>query len=290
VLRTAYSTTAAAYAQDQIALLSRWKAVAGVRVDRFSLSIDDLLPTNADLARVDIAASPRAGLIFQPTMRTSIYTSYSYTFLPSGERLGLAANTAELRPEHAANYELGTKLNVLAGRLMLAAAVFRLDRNNVKSVDPADPARLVLTGQQRTDGFTISASGRINSRWELSGGYADLDARITKTTSAAPAGRRPGLVPHRQASLWTAHNLTSAFRLAAGIVSQTRAFTSFTNAVRLPGYTRLDASVFYRIKASTLSLAVTNLFDTRYYPTANGDNNISPGAPRTGLVSLRHVF
>ena len=290
VLRTADATTVAAYAQDQIAFLSRWKAIAGVRVDRFSVSVDDLLPANADLSRVDIAASPRAGLIFQPTARTSIYTSYSYTFLPSGERLGLAANTAELRPENAVNYEVGTKLSVFGDRLTLAAAVFHLDRNNVKSVDPANPARLVLTGQQRTEGVTISAAGRITSRWELAGGYAGLDPRITRTTSAAPAGRRPGLVPRHQASLWTAHDLTRVFRLAAGIVSQTASFTSFTNAVRLPGYTRVDASAFYRIKGSTLSLGVTNLFDTRYYPTANGDNNISPGAPRTVLVSLRHVF
>ncbi len=290
VNRAAGARTLATYVQDQVAFLSRWKAVAGVRLDRYSVAIDDLLPANADLSRVDAAASPRAGLIFQPNARTSIYSSCSYTFLPSGEKLGLAANTAELRPENARNYELGAKLQVLGTRLTLTTALFRLDRNNVKSVDPADPTRLVLTGQQRTDGFTASASGRINSRWELSGGYADLDARIVKTTSAAPAGRRPGLVPRHQASLWTAHDVTSAFRLAGGVVSQAETFTSFTNSVRLPGYTRFDASAFYRIKDSSLSLGVTNLFDTRYYPTANGDNNISPGAPRTLQFSLRHTF
>lgn len=290
VSRTADATTLATYVQDQVAFLTQWKAVAGVRVDRFSVSIDDTLPANADLSRVDVAASPRAGLIFQPNARTSIYTSYSYTFLPSGEKLGLAVNTAELRPENAKNYEVGAKLNALGGRVTLAAAVFRLDRNNVKRVDPNDPTRLVLGGQQRTDGATLSATGRINSRWELSAGYANLDARITKTTSTAPAGRRPGLVPRQQASLWTAHDITSTFRLAGGIVSQTEAFTSFTNSVRLPGYTRVDGAAFYRIKDSTLSLSVTNLLDTRYYPTANGDNNISPGAPRTMQLSLRHTF
>jgi catecholate siderophore receptor len=288
--RAADATTLAGYVQDQVALHKHWKAVAGVRVDRFAVAVNDRLPANADLSRVDVAASPRAGLIYQPNAQTSIYTSYSYTFLPSGERLGLAVNTAQLRPENAKNYEVGAKLNVLASRLTLATALFRLDRNNVKSVDPADPTRLVLTGQQRADGITFSASGRITSRWEVSGGYADLDARITRTTSAAAAGRRPGLVPRHQASLWTAHEITSAVRIAAGIVSQGEIFTSFTNAVRLPGYTRVDASVFYRIKNATLSLGVTNVFDTRYYPTANGDNNISPGAPRTAQISLRHTF
>ncbi len=290
VNRAADATTLAAYLQDQVTLFTRWKAVAGVRLDRFGVAIDDLLPANTDLSRRDVAASPRAGLIYQPNSRTSVYGSYSYTFLPSGERLGLAANTAQLRPENAKNYEVGAKLEVLGRRLALSTALFRLDRNDVKSVDPGDPARLVLTGQQRTDGFTLSASGRVNQRWELAGGYAGLDARITKTTSAAPAGRRPGLVPRHQLSLWSAHDVTRSFRLAGGIVSQTEIFTSFTNTVRLPGYTRVDASAFYRIKNATVSLAVANLFDARYYPTANGDNNISPGAPRTLQLSLRHTF
>ena len=288
--RPADAATIAGYVQDQVALFARWKAVAGVRVDRFSLAVDDLLPADVDLNRVDVAASPKAGLIFQPDVRTSIYGSYSYTFLPSGERLGLAVNTAQLRPESAENYELGAKMQVRGGRLILAMAAFRLDRNNVKSVDPADPSRLVLTGQQRTDGLTFSASGRVNTRWELSAGYATLDARITRATSAAPAGRRPGLVPRHQATIWTAHDVTDRLRLAVGVVSQAGTFTSFTNAVRLPRYTRVDATAFYRFKDATLSVGTANVFDARYYPTANGDNNISPGAPRTVLISLRQSF
>ena len=54
--------------------------------------------------------------------------------------------------------------------------------------------------------------------------------------------------------------------------------------------TLTDASVFYRINDSTFSLGVTNLFDRRYYPTANGDDNISPGTPRAVQLSLRHTF
>jgi catecholate siderophore receptor len=73
-------------------------------------------------------------------------------------------------------------------------------------------------------------------------------------------------------------------------VSQAGTFTSFTNAVRLPRYTRVDATAFYRFKDATLSVGTANVFDARYYQTANGDNNISPGAPRTVLISLRQSF
>jgi catecholate siderophore receptor len=73
-------------------------------------------------------------------------------------------------------------------------------------------------------------------------------------------------------------------------VAQSAAFTSFTNAVTLPGFTRLDAAVFYRLGDVTLSLNAANLTNVRYYPTANGDNNISPGAPRSLQFATRLTF
>lgn len=288
--RHATATVLSGYLQDQITLATHWKAVGGVRVDRFAVAVDDRLPANLDLSRTDVAASPRVGVIYQPRQSVSLYSSYSYTFLPSGQTLGLAANTADLGPENAKNYEVGAKADVLHRRLTLTAALFRLDRSNMKNVDPNDPTRLVLTGQQRTDGLTVTAAGRLGSRFELYGGYAEFDARITRTTTAAPAGRQPGLVPRRQASLWVARELSTRLRLAGGLVSQTKTFTSFTNAVELPGFTRLDGAVFYRMKDVTLSLNATNLTNARYYATANGDNNISPGAPRSVQLALRTTF
>src|SRR6185369_390166 len=122
--RRASSDVLAGYVQDQLTLSSHWKAVVGARLDRFAVSVQDHLPGNPDLSRVDHAVSPRAGVIFQPTSTVSIYSSYSYTFLPSGQTLGLATNTADLGPEDARNYEVGTKLDLFDKRLNVAAAAF----------------------------------------------------------------------------------------------------------------------------------------------------------------------
>jgi catecholate siderophore receptor len=97
-------------------------------------------------------------------------------------------------------------------------------------------------------------------------------------------------VPRRQASLWLARDVSTRLRLAGGFVAQTKTFTSFTNVVELPGFTRLDGAVFYRIKDVTVALNATNLTNARYYPTANGDNNISPGAPRSVQLAVRTTF
>jgi catecholate siderophore receptor len=287
--RTAGAATAAVFLQDQLTLSSRWKAVAGVRVDRFAVDVDDRLPGAPALVRVDRAVSPRAGVIYGAGSKASLYASYGYTFLPSGQTLGLAANTAQLEPENARNYEAGARLDVLRG-LSVTAAVFRLDRNHVRTADPTDPTRLVMTGQQRTEGVVLSAAGSVTRQLRIYGGYAHLDAAVTRTTLSAPAGRRVGLVPVHQATMWATYDLPWNLGLAGGIVAQSRAFTSFTNAVQLPAFTRVDAAVSRRVGRYRLALNTENLLDARYYPTANGDNNISPGAPRNVRLTVAASF
>jgi catecholate siderophore receptor len=288
--RHATSGVLAGYVQDQVALTSKWKAVVGARTDRFSVNIDDHRPGAAALQRTDVQTSPRAGVIYQPVDTASIYASYSFTFLPSGQNLGLAVNTVELKPENAKNYELGAKLDVFRQRLNVSAAIFRLDRNNVKNTDPTNPQLLVLTGQQRTDGLSVAAAGTLTSGWKLYAGYASLNARILKDTASAPAGRKVGLVPASQASLWTTYELSNRWEFGGGLVSQSKQFTSFSNAVELPGFTRVDGAVYYRAGRYRVAVNSENLFNTRFYPTAHNDNNISPGAPRSVQLSLRALF
>jgi len=290
VQRRATAGTLAAYAQDQVTLSEQWKAVVGARVDRFRVTVDDRLPGQEDLSRSDVAASPRLGLIYQPNACASFYTSYGYTFLPSGQTLGLAANTAQLEPENARNYEIGARLELLGKRLTLSSAVFRLDRNNVKNTDPTDPSRLVLTGQQRTEGVEVSATGSVRSWWKVYATYANLDARVTRDTSAAPAGRRVGLVPSNQFSIWNTFDLSSRWGAGGGVVHQSRRFTSFSNTVELPGFTRVDAVVYYQAGRYRLAMNAENLFNAAYYPSAHNDNNISPGAPRNVHLTLRATF
>ena len=47
------------------------------------------------------ALSPRLGILWSPNAASTYYASYSRSFLPSGEQLSLAPNTADLAPEKA---------------------------------------------------------------------------------------------------------------------------------------------------------------------------------------------
>jgi catecholate siderophore receptor len=284
---------AAMYVQEQLEFSREWKLLAGLRFDHFRTTFDDRRTTTpaVDLARTDNDWSPRVGLIWTPTPGSAYYASYSYSFLPSAEQLSLAVNTADLAPEKAKNFEIGGRWD-LRPNLMLSAAVFRLDRDDVRSPDPLNPGFFVKTGQQRTDGVEIGIQGDITPDWRVFGGYAYLHGRITETTSAAVAGSKLQLVPEHAFALWNQFNLGAGWGAGLGVIWQSSSFATLDNRVELPGFARADGALFYTFDDGRMRIAlnVENIFDREYFPTADGNNNISPGAPRNVRLTLSAMF
>lgn len=281
------------YFQDQFVINKNWKALVGARFDRFKQELDDLLPINVDLQRIDKQWSPRVGLVYQPNEWLSFYGSYTRSFQPSGENLSLAENNKELEPEITRNYEMGVKAQYQPFRLKATVSVFQLDRNNIKTTDPLNPAKLILVGEQRSRGMEITVSGTPIGKLEIYGGYALLDARITKSNNVSSGvslqGRLAQLTPRNSGNLWLTYQLPKQFRLGWGAFARTKIYTSANNLVVLPGFVRFDASLAWRSERHyEISLNVKNLLNRRYYETANGDNNITPGASLNGSVTLRY--
>lgn len=282
---------AAVYVQDQIDVTDQLKLVAGLRYDRFELNFTNKVAAATRFERSDDLWSPRAGVIYKPIEPVSIYASYSRSYLPqSGDQFSsLDLTTAALKPERFENIEAGMKWDLKPG-LALTAALYQLDRDNTRAPG-ATPGTTVLTGSQRSKGFELGLSGAITEKWEVLAGLALQDAEITSTTSAAPAGREVPLVPARTASLWSSYRPTERFGFGAGVVSQSRSFTSVSNAVELPGYTRFDAAVFVKLTDNLKAqVNIENLFDERYFGTAHNDNNITPGSPRAVRASISARF
>ncbi|AMO24861.1 TonB-dependent siderophore receptor [Ramlibacter solisilvae] len=289
------------YAQDQAAFSERWKLVAGLRYDVFKVDFDDrrTTVTPADLQRTDREFSPRLGLIWTPDARATYYASYSYAFLPSGEQLSLATSTADLAPEKSTNLELGARWDLLPS-LSLSAAVFRLDKNDVRARDPSGNGQFVKTGQQRTQGVELGLQGNVLPSWQVYAGYAYLDAKVSKSLNTGtdpaatpiPAGRRLALVPRNSLSAWNRFELAAGWGLGLGVVYQGESYASISNAVRLPAFTRFDGALYYGFAGgkARAALNLENLGNRKYQPTADGDNNISQGAPRTARVTLTASF
>jgi len=282
------------YAQDLIELTPHWKALVGLRYDEFEQSYRDDLK-NAELERTDYTLSPRAGLVWQPDDVQSYYLSVSRSYQPSGEMFQINAGNAELDPEETTNYEIGAKWNLLNDNLLLTAALFRLERTQIKTSDPANPSKLILAGEQRTDGFETTFMGQIADKWQLYGGYAYLDAAITKSNSKTNGvpneGQVPTLTPRHSANLWAVHTLTPGWRVGMGANYVGRRYTSLDNETEMPGYTTVDAALFYEQPKWDAALRLFNVFDKEYYASAHGSVDlITPGAPRTLELSARYRF
>lgn len=277
----------AVYAQDQVSLGEHVEVVAGLRYDRFRLDVTDRL-AGASFARGDDLWSPRLGVVLKPVRPLSVYASYSRSYLPqSGDQfLSLDASLETLKPERFDNYEVGAKWEPRPG-FLLTAAMYRLDRVNGRAPG-AVAGTTVLTGEQRSQGIELGASGRITPRLNINAGYALQDAEIRSATSGAPAGRDVPLVPRHQASVWTRYDVAERVGVGLGVYHQSRVFASITNVVALPRYTRVDAALFLRVADNVeAQLNAENVLGEAYFPTAHNDNNITTGAPRSLRATVR---
>ena len=282
---------AATYLQDQIEVSRRVQIVAGLRFDYFDLRFRNNR-TGEELRRVDRLLSPRLGIVYKPLDALSLYATQSVSYLPSsGDQFSsLTTVTQQVKPEQFRNYEVGAKWDVRRN-LTLTAAFYRQDRTNTRATDPNDPTRILQTGKQRTDGLELELSGAVTRAWTITGGYAHQNARITSPTAAATAGAVVPLAPRDMFTLWNKYQVTSRFGLGLGIAHRSEVFAAIDNKVVLPGYTKIDSAVYVRLTEKwKLQAHFDNLLNRRYYLNADGNNNISPGAPRSAKVSLVAVF
>ena len=76
-----------------------------------------------------------------------------------------------------------------------------------------------------------------------------------------------------------------------GVIAQSEYYANADNQVHVPGFTRVDGAVFYRLnKTLRAQLNVENIFGAKYYPSADSNNNISIGSPRAARVAMTADF
>ncbi|WP_348698799.1 TonB-dependent siderophore receptor [Duganella fentianensis] len=295
------ATVAALYLQDQISFNPQWQLVAGLRYDAFRLDYHNnvaagvraLLPAAADLSSRDNLISPRMGLVYKPLNMLSLYANYSVASVPRGgdQLSSLTVVNQSLKPEKFTNYEAGAKLQY-SPDLLATLALYRLNRNNVAVANPATGIVDRLVDGQRSNGLELSVSGKLAPAWQVQGGYAYQDAKLlTNVSATALNGVSVNAVPRHTLSLWNRYELNDRLGAGLGLIRRSDMYASTSNAVVLPGYTRIDAALFYTLHdGCTAQLNIENLADRKYYAAANGDNNITPGSPRAIRANLHLKF
>ncbi len=270
------SNTLGIYLQDQITVFDNLKLLIGGRFD--SVSSEQRFGSFSEDGD-DTAFSPRVGIVYQPSEILALYASYSESFVPQG---GRSADNTPFEPTQGTQYEIGAKADFLDGRLSTTLSFYNINRSNITTTDPNNPNFSIQVGEQRGRGIDFDIVGEILPSWNLIGSYSYLDATITEDNQFE-VGNRLNNVPRHQASLWTTYTLQSGdlqglgFGLGAFLVGERSG--DLDNTFTLPGYTRVDAAIYYEREQFRAGLNFKNLFDTRFFAGSQGRRAVVPGAP-----------
>ncbi|WP_243055803.1 TonB-dependent siderophore receptor [Pseudomonas sp. BP01] len=285
--------TWAFFVQDQVALTERLKALAGVRFERFEHDYVNKLSAAGDFSKGENGVTPRFGLLYDLTDTVAVYANTARSFKPnSGAPAG--ATGRGFNPEKGKSYELGVKWEALDRQLSVDAAIYHIVKENVLTRDPADPNYSVAAGQVRSRGLDINIAGNITPEWRVIGGYAYVDAEVTKD-NRLPTGTRLANIPRNSFSLLNTYEFQDGFAKGLGLgigVKYVDDRNGQTEAVtyNMDQYTVVDLLTFYQLNEHVrLNLDVKNLFNKEYDEGAF-NTYAYPGAPRTVQAGVSYTF
>ncbi len=277
------------YGQDLIEVAPQLKLLAGLRADRFvnrALIGDQETGNNRQTA-----FSPRVGVVWQPTDRTSLFADWSRSHAPN---VGHGVNENVYDAEIAKQSEVGVKQTFVEDRLNATLAVFDLDRSNILTTDPVDPTRQVLTGKQNSRGIEVDLAGTILTGWKVIATYAYIDATVRSDTSL-PVGDHLSNVPRHHASVWSTYEFRTlpGFGVGAGAYYVGAREANLPNTYKLSGYVRVDASLSYQRGPWRTQLNVLNVFDRKYYTGGSAGSfnyTLDPSRPLSAQATVSYRY
>lgn len=221
------------------------------------------------------ATNKRIGLVYEILDGVNVYGSYSD---------GVIFNAAQKYPSGALpaevgeQYEIGAKASLLNNKLVVSAAAFVIDRNNVAvhdpSLPPSEPYSITLDGQTHK-GFELEAMGEPIPGWNILSSYAYLDVQVTDAPDPAMIGQQRANAPHHMAKLFSTYQLQDGplygLSLGGGLFYASEREVDNFGTFRLPAYTRLDLRLGYdRLENISFSVNFINVTDEKIYvSTAN---------------------
>ena len=249
----------------------------------------------------------QTGLTFKPRPNGSVYVSYATSSNPVGQDFGdgsegISAANANLKPEDVRTVELGTKWDVLNRKLNLTAALFRTDKTNTRVLNAMGLTENI--GQTRTDGFELTANGKLTELWNVSAGYTYLNGQqiaagmVNSGTTAQPIytsnpanGKQiPQLAKH-SATLWSTYNILPKLTIGGGAFYSDKVYGNTTNTKWVPSYVRYDAMARYAVDQHLdLQLNVNNLTDKRYFSKAYASHYATEAEGRSAVLSLNFKY
>lgn len=283
--------TWAYFIQDQVALTDSLKALAGLRIERFEHQYDNYLLGAKGWNSDDNAVTPRFGLIYDLTDSIALYSNTARSFKPN---TGSSRQGNGFDPEKGKSYELGLKWEALDNQLSVDAAIYHIEKENVLTRDSVDPNYSVATGQVRSRGLDINVTGNLTPEWRVIGGYAYVDAEVTKD-NRLPSGTRLANIPRNSFSLLNTYEfqdgLAKGLGLGIGVkYVDDRAGQTEAQTYTMERYSVVDLLSFYKANEHIrLNFDVKNIFN-KDYDEGSFNKYAYPGMPRIVQAGIAYTF
>ncbi len=308
------TTTKSVYAFDTIELSERWLLNLGLRWDDFDTEqatpVAGAAPTV--IGNADTFLNYQAGLVFKPAANGSVYLSWGTSSTPPGMDSGegndaINAANAELEPQQTRNLELGTKWDLLAGRVNLTAAIFHTEMDNARIT--IDNGTTRNAGRKVIEGVELGVNGQLTRNWNVSAGYTYMQSELKDNGYVCSVSSRngcpaPGVwivspnngnefpnTPKHAATVWSTYRFPFGLVVGGGASYVDRQYGDAANSKWIPAYTRWDAMASYAVQDNiSVQLNVQNLTDKVYFTKAYSSHyaTIAPG--RSATLSLNVAF
>ena len=267
------------YLQDHIRLPRNISVTAGGRVDLAKNESKRSPNQNGN------GWTPRVGVTWQAIPSTTVYASFSKSFLPqAGLAYDGSLSGTFLAPERGQQWEGGAKDAFWNGRVIATAALLKLNRANVATSDPSHPNLYLTTGEQCSRGAELETTLHPLTGWNLTAAYSYINAEVVQDTTL-PAGTPTINSPKNLFNLWTTYEIPRGAVRGLGFGIGRRHYTDqsgdLADTFQLPAYGIMDASMSWTRGPAHLQINLFNRGDTRYASGSYNDIYVKPGEPRT---------
>lgn len=282
------------YLQDQIKV-GKVQALLGLRQEYYT-DILNYQQSNSQRV-VQKALIPRVGLVYTPVEPLSLYGTYTQGYQPQTagtigdpERFG-----GPFDPLISNMVEGGAKMELLAKRLAVNLAAYRIEQNNilVNAGEAGNPDKLRQIGQQQAQGMELDVYGQVLANLSLTANFAYNITEITKSNLETEIGRLLPNAPKVQGGFWAKYSFVSpalkgiSVSAGANYVSQRNTLSTL---LTLPGYSVYDAAISYQVDKFKFSANLNNIFNQKHWVGGYDFNRLFPGAPRNFLVGIGYSF
>ena len=277
------STLQALYAEDAWQFANQWLLMAGIRHDVADVSRDELV-NGTDFDKTLRGNAWRLGLTYQLSPATSLYAQASTGHDPVTSIITMNLSNSNFTLTKGKQVEMGIKQSLGNGLGEWTAALFRIDKDDIITRDPVNPALSVQGGSQHSQGIELSAALTPWKNWRFEGNFTVLRARYDELLEAGGvdrSGKRPTGVPEQVANLWAHHRLGPVLASLGGRYVGKR-YADNANSVVLPAYSVVDAALAWTYdQRTTLRLLGRNLTDKVYATTSYGSQQFVLGQGRS---------